>query len=76
MFGQEGERGMGYKVGCNGGAYASMWERLERGSMYLNIWACSCTCVSVCMPVCLHVCICMDSRQDDWQAPVEEGRQQ
>lgn len=41
--------------------------------MYLNIWACSCTCVSMCMPVCLHVYKCMDSRQDDWQADGGEG---
>lgn len=64
---------MGCKLGCGGGAYMTMRGRVKRGSMYLNIWACSCTCVSMCMPVCAHVCRCMDSRQDDWQAAGGEG---
>lgn len=72
MFGQERECGVGHKLGCDGGAYMDMWERVrvERGSMYLNICVCSCTCVSMCAPVYLYVCvcICMDSRQNDWWA--------
>lgn len=69
---------MGCKLGCDGGAYMTMRARVKRRSMYLNIWAYSCTCVSMCMPVCRRVFKCMDSRQDDWQAAgvEEQGRQQ
>lgn len=42
-------------------------------SMYMNICVCSCTCVSMCVPVYLSGCICMDSRQDDWQAVGDGG---
>lgn len=59
---------MGCKLGCDGAAYMTVTGRVKRRSMYWNIWAYSCTCVSTRVPVCRRVYKCMDSRQDDWRA--------
>lgn len=67
MFGQEGEGGVGFEPGCDGGGgggggcvHGHVGEsRVESESMYLNICVCSCTRVPVCEPVYLYVCVYM-----------------